>query len=546
MKFTPKPYQQTAIDYTLDRLLWRNETGVGLFLEPGLGKTAISLSVLSAMKRAGAVNGTLIAAPLRVVDNVWPDEIAKWDQFNRFTVQTIHGDTELDRIRALNTPADFHLINVEGLQWLAFYLTWSAIKAVPSKTLISTFRRMTLHEEAAAIEAGQSLRRVLRKVSPKRYPRLLTMLGKQMDVRWSGFILDESTTIKNADSQRFYAIKSMLDHFKKRLILTGTPTPQSVIDLWSKLYVLDRGQRLFENITQFRSRYCFQDAQKHLTWTPFPAAAEGIKDKIKDICLYMSSEDHLDLPPCITHDVMITLSEPVMKAYKQMERELFAELETCKGIDLDEEASQWEEAEANTFGSSTLVASSAGAKYNLCKQIACGGHYEGEGADRKARFIHDEKAKAVKEIHDELGGKPVLVAIAFRHDLERLNKVYKRKLQVIYGGISSKVSSKLIRQWNNGELDILVVHPASLSHGVNMQSGPGRDLIWMGLTDSLELFMQLNKRLHRQGVVGQVRIHKIIAKDTVDMINKKRLDDKEATQQSLLDALKLYSKGSGE
>jgi SNF2 family DNA or RNA helicase len=108
------------------------------------------------------------------------------------------------------------------------------------------------------------------------------------------------------------------------------------------------------------------------------------------------------------------------------------------------------------------------------------------------------------------------------------------------------VSSKLIRQWNNGELDILVVHPASLSHGVNMQSGPGRDLIWMGLTDSLELFMQLNKRLHRQGVVGQVRIHKIIAKDTVDMINKKRLDDKEATQQSLLDALKLYSKESGE
>lgn len=546
MKFVPHNYQQTAIDFTLDRLLWRNETGVGLFLEPGLGKTAISLSVWSAMKRLGVVNGTLIVAPLRTVYNVWPDEFQKWDQFNRFTYEIIHG-TEIERIRAMNRHADFHLINIDGLQWLVYYLTWSAIKGLPKEKISSTFRRMTLHEEADQLDGKakdkdgnvmppQHLRKVLRKISPKRYPRLLRMLGKGMDFKWSGCLLDESTTIKNPDSSRFYSMKAAMPFLKKRVILTGTPTPQNILDVWSQVYLLDEGKRLHENITQFRSRYCYQDGQKFRAWTPFKDSADKVKEQIGDICIYMSSEDHLDLPPCVVNDINITLSEPVMKSYRQMEKELFAELASVTGSEFDEEI------EALANGGRTLTASSAGVKYNLCKQIACGGFYEGEGKDRKAAWIHDEKAKAVKELHEEIGGKPLLVAIAFRHDLERLNKVYKRKLPVIYGNTPAKTADKLIRQWNNGELDILVVHPASLSHGVNMQSGPGRNLVWMGLTDSLELYLQLNKRLHRQGVDSTVFIHRIIAKGTVDIVNKSRLTDKEANQQSLLDALKLYSK----
>jgi SNF2 family DNA or RNA helicase len=161
--------------------------------------------------------------------------------------------------------------------------------------------------------------------------------------------------------------------------------------------------------------------------------------------------------------------------------------------------------------------------------------------DKKPVHLHTAKVEATMDLIDELQGKPVLIAFQFRHDLERLKRVLP-KLPHIDGSVSAGDADKLIEKWNAGELLYLAVQPQALSHGINMQSGPGRDIIWFGLTDNLEIYLQFNARVWRQGVTGQVRLHRILARRTVDAAVADRIETKDQTQQALLDALNKYRK----
>ncbi len=455
MKYNPHDYQQFALDWML-KLAFANQAGVGLLLDPGLGKTAITLAWIRVMKALGLIDKVLIIAPLRVVYSVWPAEVSKWDEFSNFRVSIVHG-SPAGRKKALQKDADIYLINPEGLVWLLSHLK-----------------------------------------------------GK---IPFDALVVDESSKFKAWSAKRTKALRKVVPEFTYRIILTGTPSPNSLEDLFAQIYVLDAGEALGTAVSHFRSRYFYRGGYGGYKWIPMETSQSVVEKKIEHLCLRLAAEDHLDLPDKLINDVMVDLPALVRDRYKKLERELFMELDTGKAV----------------------AVSNAGVKYLACRQVANGGLYN----SGKAEHIHNTKVDVVLDLVDELQGKPALIAFQFRHDLDRLNQIFP-KLPVIDGRCPAKRSDELIRQWNAGELRVLAVQPQSLSHGVNMQAGPGRDIIWLGLTDNLETYLQLNARIYRQGVTGQVRIHRILARATVDVPIRQALENKDSNQQALLNALKQY------
>jgi SNF2 family DNA or RNA helicase len=260
-------------------------------------------------------------------------------------------------------------------------------------------------------------------------------------------------------------------------------------------------------------------------------AVEAVQNVISDICLYLSSKDYLDMPDLIENDVFVDLSPKLLRDYKELEATLVATLETLTGEEREFEAM------------------SAAAVYGYCRQMANGGIYlpttdpfeiaiQQSKLSRVVAHTHLEKAHAVKELHDELNGKPMLVFINFRHDYERICQVLGKKPPVIWGGTSSAETDRLVAKWNADEIPVLIGHPAAMGHGINMQKGSCRDVVWFGLPDKPELYIQGNARVWRQGVGGSVRVHKIHARDTVDKAVASRLSDKDSAQKSLLAFLK--------
>lgn len=456
MIFTPHDYQRFGLSWLIQRTILDGEEGGAYFLDPGLGKSAMTLSWLRLLRIMGLGRKTLVVAPLRVVYSVWPRECAKWDQFAGMRTSIVHG-SDTKRMAALSTDADLYLINPEGLVWL---LNYYAARPLPFDTLV----------------------------------------------------VDESSKFKSWGSGRTKALRKLVPKFKRRLILTGTPSPNSLEDLFAQVFIVDRGDSLGTAVTKFRTRYFYQgDFHK---WKPIEGSQAIIEQKIAHLCLRLSAADHLDLPELLVNDVWVDLPPKILKDYKKLEREMF--------LALDE--------------GGEIIVGSAGAKYLTCKQLAGGGVY---GEDKQPIHIHTTKVEATLSIIEELQGKPVLIAFQFRHDLERLRKAIP-KLPVIDGTVKADEADKLIERWNAGELTHLAVQPQALSHGINMQAGPGRDIIWFGLTDNLEIYLQLNARIHRQGVTGQVRVHRILARKTVDEAVAMRISAKDAGQQSLLEALNKY------
>lgn len=463
MKFTPHRYQAYALRWLIQRTLVDGHSGGAYFLDPGLGKTSITLAWLRLLKMLGLSRKVLIVAPLRVVYSVWPAECKKWDQFADLRTVIVHG-TATQRMAALATEGDIYLINPEGLTWLENHF-------------------------------------------------------KNRNLPFDVLVVDESSKFKNWSSKRTKAIKRLIRRIDKRLILTGTPSPAGLEDLFAQVFIADGGESLGTSITKFRTRYFFRGGYGGYKWTPVQGAQDQIERKISGCCLRLSAADHLDLPELLINDIWVDLPDLIRKAYKKLEREMFLQLE--------------EEGE--------LTASNAGAKYLMCRQLASGGVYDGE---KKPVHVHTTKIDAAMDIMEELQGKPVLLAFQFRHDLERIRKAIP-KCPSIDGRTSGVEADWLIQRWNEGQLPVLAVQPQSLSHGINMQAGPGRDIIWLGLTDNLETYLQLNARIHRQGVTGGVRIHRILARRTVDEAVRERLESKDASQTALLDALCRY-RGEGQ
>ena len=484
MKFIPHQYQTTALEFLIRRTILETNKGAGLFLDPGLGKTAIVLLWIRILIRLGIAKKVLIVAPLRVVYSVWPKEVMKWDQFRDLQISIVHG-SPTKRMKAISTPADIYLTTAQSLPavWESFSVR--GVEAVPWDTLVI--------DESTLFKT------------------------------WGGNRKKKKATDDGEDAEpksrrlgRSQALRKMLPAFERRVILTGTPRAEGLQDLFAQVFIVDRGETLGTSKSKFLNRYFYRGGFGGYQYFPHQTAERLIREKISPFCLSMSAEDHLDMPELITNDVWVDLPPTAAKQYKDMEKKLFLELDNGEDF----------------------TPLNAGGRYLACRQIAAGGLYDAEDKE-KVHHLHDAKVDAVEDLVHELNGKPALVAFQFKHDLERLRKRWP-KLPSIDGRTTGKAADKLVDQWNAGDLQLLAVQPKSLSHGINMQSGPGRDLIFCGLDDSLETYLQLVARLYRQGVTGQVRVHRVLASNTVDEMIRDRIDRKDDSQRSFLEELKLY------
>ncbi|MCD4557187.1 DEAD/DEAH box helicase [Schaalia sp. lx-100] len=443
MRFEPHGYQQVAIRHLVDC------PQAALFLDMGLGKTAITLTAIAQlMHDMFEVSRVLVIGPLRIARDTWPEECAKWDHLSGLTMAVAVGDVKA-RKAALGALADVTVINRENVPWLVEYL----------------------------------------------------------DGAWpfDMVVLDESASFKNHGSCRFRALKRVRSKIARMVALTGTPAANGLLDLWAQYRLLDGGERLGRFITRFRNDLFTPDKRGGsvvYSWKPREGAEEVIYERIGDITLSMRAADMLDLPEVSITDHLVTLPERVRGSYGALKRDLCLQLE---GGQVD--------------------AMNAAALAGKLLQAASGSVY---GSDGETLILHDEKLSALNDLIEASNGANVLVAYWYRSDRERL-------LEGFPGAVELK-SAAHMAAWKRGEVNLGLIHPASAGHGLNLQSG-GHILIWYTLPWSLELYQQTNARLHRQGQTHPVSIHRLIARDTIDVQVARALEDKNATQAALVDAL---------
>ena len=334
-------------------------------------------------------------------------------------------------------------------------------------------------------------------------------------------VIDESSSFKSHQAKRFRALKNIRRHIRRLVELTGTPSPNGLTDLWAQLYLLDGGQRLGRTLTEYRNNY-FVPASRNATtifsYEPLPGANEKIQELIRDICISLSAKDYLSLPDRIDNVRYVQLDAKARRAYEEMERERILELPDGA---LD--------AGSAAVLSGKLLQLANGAVYHT-KETVVDDHVTEE---REVVQIHDNKLEGFLELLEELGGKHALVFYNFQHDLDRIHKVLA-KMKLVVRELKGTAD---IADWNAGQIDILLAHPASVAYGLNLQDG-GSDVIWFGLNWNLELYQQANARLHRQGQKHTVYIHHLLAAGTVDEDVMSALRRKGDCQAALLEALK--------
>ena len=324
-------------------------------------------------------------------------------------------------------------------------------------------------------------------------------------------VVDESSSFKSHSAKRFKALAGVSGKIDRMVELTGTPSPNGLEDLWSQVYLLDGGERLGKRYTQFRERY-FQPDRRGAdgmvySYAAKPGTEQSILDKISDICISMKAEDYLQLPDITYHEIPVELDAKAEKAYRELERKMVLELP-------EEEIS----------------VTSAAALSNKLLQLANGAVYD---EDRSVHEVHGCKIEAFLELVESLQGKPVLVFYNFQHDRERI-------LKALSGSGLRVRELKTTRDeddWNAGQIDVLLTHPASSAYGLNLQQG-GNHVVWFGLTWNYELYTQANKRLHRQGQTEKVIIHHLVCTGTRDEDVMRALEKKDDVQNWVMESLK--------
>lgn len=457
MIWKPHDYQLRAVKFMV------KQAAGGLLLDPGLGKTVCTLSAFKILKAKRLVTKMLVIAPLRPALSTWPAEVRKWAEFSHLTLRVLHGTEKGDDL--FDPGVDIHVVNPEGLPWLT---------------------------------------RAVSKVSG--WP-------------WEVLVVDESTRFKNTRSQRFKLLKPMLPKFRRRYILTGSPAPNGLLDLFGQVFILDGGSSLGQFITQYRLAYFRQTGYMGYDWTPQPGAAERIYERIQPLVLRMAGEDYLELPPLVDRTIEVELPTKAMGTYRQMETLMIAALED----------------------GAPVLAANAAAATNKCRQIANGGIYHDGGVEWT--HLHEAKADAVEELVEELSGKPALVAYEYQHDLERLQKKFPGA-PYIGGGVPAKRFREIEAAWNRGDIPVLLAQPVSVAHGLNLQ-GTGAAVIWHSIPWDLEVYEQFIRRVWRQGQKERVFNYHVVAKGTVDEAVMKSLGGKNRTQRALLSALKEYVHANG-
>ena len=323
-------------------------------------------------------------------------------------------------------------------------------------------------------------------------------------------VVDELSSFKSYQAKRFRALLQVRPGVRRIVGLTGTPSSNGLMDLWAEYRLLDLGQRLGRYITHYRNRYFTPDKRNGAivySYKPLPGAEEQIYDAIADITISMKAADHLQMPECVQSEATVKLSAEEQEAYSTLKKELVVSL---NGEEID--------------------AVNAAALANKLCQMANGAVY---ADDKRVIPLHERKLDMLEDLIEAANGKPVLVAYWFKHDLERIME----RLHKLHIPFARADKSESIERWNRGELPVMLIHPASAGHGLNLQSG-GCTLVWYGLTWSLELYQQTNARLWRQGQKHTVVIHHIIAEGTIDERIMLALRQKDKTQTALMDAVR--------
>lgn len=410
-----------------------------LYLGMGLGKTVISLSAITKLLDEFTINKILIIAPLRVTNHVWHTEIQKWDHLKHLTWSIVTGN-EKERLKALKQKADIYLVNRENVLWLY------------------------LHKFT----------------------------------NWDMIILDESSSFKSPTSKRFKALRKF--KYEYMVQLTGTPSPNGLLDLWSQIYLLDQGTRLGKTMYDYKHKYFISDFRGY-NFTPIEPKV--IYNAIKDIALSMQTEDYLILPPKINVWTSVELDEENQEIYLELEKEFTALIK---------------DKEITAFNAGTLT--------NKLLQFCNGAIYD---ENKNIIEVHKAKLEALNEIIEDNPDENLIVAYNYQSDLKRLLNRFSHAQVLDKKGIN-------ISRWNEKKIKLLLAHPASSGKGLNLQEG-GNIVIWFGLTWNLEDYLQFNSRLYRQGQMKPVIINHIIAGNCMDGRLMKALENKDLNQQSLFNAL---------
>ena len=454
---TPREYQDVILEHILQTP--RSAVWAGM----GMGKTIATLTALDILELTEP-GPTLVLAPLRVASSTWPDEAVKWSHLKNTKVVAVVGNPT-QRRAALKVDASIYTTNYENLPWLVnhFGKNWPFRKVVADEsTKLKGFR----------LRQGGIRARSLGRVAHSKVDRFIE--------------------------------------------LTGTPSPNGLMDLWGQAWFLDQGQRLGRSFGAFTSRW-FQSIQvgadrNAVKLEPLPFAQSQIEDRLRDLCLSLDARDYFNIDEPIVNVVRVELPPKARRAYQEMEKEMFIELECGTEIE----------------------AFNAASKTIKCLQLANGAIYTDE-AGNKWTETHDAKLQALESIVAEASGMPVLVAYHFKSDLVRLQKAFPRGRQL-------DKDPQTIRDWNAGKIPVLFAHPASAGHGLNLQDG-GNIIAFFGHWWNLEEYQQIIERIGptRQKQAGHDRpvfIYHIVATGTVDELVMARRDSKKEVQELLLESMK--------
>ena len=447
MKYKPHDYQNYATDFALGHPV------CCLMLDMGLGKSVIALTALwSLALDSFDIGKTLVVAPKRVAENTWPQEMAKWEHLAGLSYSLVLGGRK-QRETALAEKASVYVINRENVAWLVENHRWD----------------------------------------------------------FDTVVIDELSSFKSNQALRFKALKKVRPLVRRVIGLTGTPAPNSLLDLWPQMFLLDMGQRLGRFIGGYRDRFFLPDKRSReiiYSYKPREGAEEKIHELISNICISMKAVDFLAMPEKISNRIEVAMEQKEQRLYDSFRKDM------CLSL-----------------GDGELDAVNAAGLSNKLLQMANGAVY-GEG--KKVLRIHDRKLDALEDLIEAANGKPLLVAYWYRHDLARIRERFD---------VRTIDTEKDIADWNAGKIPVALIHPSSAGHGLNLQDG-GSSIVWFGLTWSLELYQQLNARLWRQGQKNTVVIQHIITRGTHDEDVMKALETKDMRQSALIEAVRARMGGA--
>jgi SNF2 family DNA or RNA helicase len=502
-------------------LSWERRNGVAVHIDMGLGKTIIGLTAIVNWKAHGITKRpVLLVAPIKVCETVWRQEAQQWSHTRHLTFSLIRGD-EKARAFALARPADVYLINPEGLKWLHKYLRaeWGHFDAM-------------LIDESSMFKDNRSQRF-----------RVLSNYGTQAHLRDP---ISGRPWGKDADG---HIIRVPPHRFVRSGVLTGTPSPQSMMNLWSPFYLIDHGERLHRKYDTYRNRFFHktqqvaehvhkyevndEEAESRPDWQARTGAPERIHELIADITVELNAADYGVLPQTIgdaskdrinpvppSHKHYVDLPEELRRQYDVLEAEAILELQK-----------------------DTVLAQNGGAKSMMCWQFANGAIYRTDEFGKKDWVhLHDNKLDRCIELIDMLNAN-VLVPYYFKHDLARLKARFEKE-GMAYSCFGTKNSERIVDQWNGGYIPILLIHPQSAAHGLNLQFG-GHHLVWFTMLWSLERYLQTNARLARSGQSNIVGIHSLLTRNTTDDLMFANLGENGDDQTRFRSALRQYQQLRG-